>query len=274
VSLAGSFNGLSFGPGGAVAVGEVTGIDDLPRLRTVDNPRGSDHGNWTTTDRAEGRVITYTWRLVADDPEKFDVLRQQVITAVTVADGEMPLRFDGSTRRVLAKPRRRLIPRRADAQQRTGDAIVEFVASDPRIYAENEMTSSTGFPELTGGWSPPLEPPLSFGSPGVNGRLTVTNDGNFETPWTVTFTGPWQNPTIEHLGLGKILRLVGSVAAGQTLVVSSKFPRSVLLDGADRYPWFAQTPDWFDLAPGPNELRVGGSTGSGTATLTTRSAWM
>lgn len=275
MSLAGSYNGLTFGPGGTVAVGEVSGIDDLPDIRSVDNPRGSDHGDWTTIDRAGGRRIVYTWLIIADDPTGFDAVRDLVLAAVTVSDAEQLLRFDGSTRRVLAKPRRRVIPRRADDVQRTGEVVVEFVASDPRIYDETEMTESTGFPELAGGWSPPLVPPLTFGSPGDNGRLVVSNEGNFEAPWSLTFTGPWTNPTIEHLGLGKILRLVGSVAAGETLVVSSKFPRSVLLNGsADRYSWFDRTPDWFDLPVGSNELRVGGSSGSGTALLATRSTWL
>lgn len=278
MSLAGSYNGLTFGPGGDVHVAEVTGIYDLPQIRAVDNSRGSDHGNWPTTDRAGGRTIVYTWLLIADTPEDFASLRDRVIAAVTVEDAELPLLFDGNTRLVHAKPRRRLFVSGAQivGGQRTGEAIVEFVASDARIYSATELSASTGFPEVSGGRTYPRTYPWSYGAIGSGGRLNVTNEGNTPAPWTIRFTGPWVNPTIEHVGLGKVLRLAGSVAAGQTLTVSSKFPRSVLLDAAaDRYSWFTQTPDWFDLLPGPNEIRVGGSSGSGTAELVdTRSAWI
>lgn len=47
---------------------------------------------------------------------------------------ERPLRLMGNTVYINARPRRRIIPIATDRQQRYGEAVVEFVSTDPNVY--------------------------------------------------------------------------------------------------------------------------------------------
>ncbi len=86
--------------------------------------------------------------------------------------------------------------------------------------------------------------------------------------------GPVVDPFLENTATGEIVRLTGTLDAGDYLVVDSD-ARTVLLNGtASRYSWVSPGSTWWQLEPGANSVRYGATSGSGTGTLTSRSVWI
>lgn len=179
--------------------------------------------------------------------------------------GDDTYRLNGRPR--LAEPDPRMIS--------TGTLKVpcRFIALDPRIYANTEQTGSTSFPTGGVGRTYDLTHDRVYGAAGSGGSISASNDGNTEAPWRLEITGPWVNPTITNVATDDQLALSISVGAGETLILDS-LTESVLLGTAHRLNTIDAGSVWPTLAVGTNEIRIGGASGTGTATLFWRSAWL
>lgn len=272
-----TFNGLTFGDGTSIDVVTTDGLESLPTLRTSDLPRAGRHGEHAGQDLAAGRTIVFELELSAATDAAFRALVDEVRAATTPQETEVPLIFQhpgAVAQRVMARPRRRSAIQDVAFGLGFGRVAVELHATDPVIYADAEGTGSVGFPAGGTGRTYPRTYPRVYGSSGTTGLVVATNDGDFPVEWTATITGPWVNPTITHVGLGRTLTVNVTLASGEVLTVNSE-TKSILLGGtASRYSSLVQPAAWFDLAPGSNEIRFGGASGSGTAGLAWRSGWI
>lgn len=272
-----TFNGLTFGDGTNVDVPTTDGLESLPSLRTGDLPRAGRHGEHAGQDLAAGRTITFELELAAADDSAFRALVEQVRAATAPQETELPLVFQhpgAVAQRVLARPRRRSAIQDIAWSLRFGRIAVELHASDPLIYAETQSSGSTGFPAGGTGFTFPVTFPLVFGAAGTGGVVNAANAGSVPVPWQASITGPWVNPTILHVASGRQLTINVTLATGEVLTVDSA-AQSILLGGtASRFSSLVQPASWFDLDVGSNEVRFGGASGTGNATLTWRSGWI
>lgn len=276
-----SFNGVAFGGTAEIQVAEVSGWLDLPDVRSGDTPRTGKHGLAPGRDLAGGRTIRFSCEVHTGDPTATEAIVAPLRTVLTIGEDEYPL--IGQTPglpalQVMCRPRRRAQPLQWDASIGAARLELEFVATDPLLYDAVESTASTGLGTLTGGLSFPAAAPFVFGTSGSSAVMSCPNDGPFPAPWTATFTGPLTAPELVHLESGYRLSFPSAVlAAGESLVVSSK-SATVLLNGtASRYSWLASTSQWFDLQPaavGTNSVLLLGSAGAGSVTMAWRSAWI
>jgi hypothetical protein len=147
-----------------------------------------------------------------------------------------------------------------------------FAAMDPLIYSADEETRSLGLSPPTGGLEFPLEFPLVFGSGSTPPLITATNDGTADVPWRAVFTGPWTNPLVELVDTGDQVRVIGTVASGQTLTIDSS-DGSIVLDTSARLGWIHSATRWWRIPPGSHSVRITGSAGSGGATFMWRHGW-
>ncbi len=153
------------------------------------------------------------------------------------------------------------------------EATCEFIGTDPRTYSDTLSSSSVAFPELNEGRAYNLTYPKTFGTTGAGGIIDAVNSGNAEVPWTARLNGPLVDPTIEAVGQGLTLSLVGSIETGEYLDIDSDL-RLILLGGtASRYSWVTATSSWFGLLPGSNSIKLGGASGTGTLDFNWRSGW-
>lgn len=271
----GSYNGLAFGPGTRVHVSAIEGVDDLPDVRSSDQPR-STHGEFRGRDLSAGRVVTIEWGLRGADEAGLAALRDAVAAAtVPQDDDELPLYLFDSTRLFFVRPRKRAMPRRMDAPERLGRALVEFKATDPRLYSATLHSVAVALPTAGGGATFPLTFPLVFGAVGAGGLVSVSNAGNFPTGAVLRIDGPVSNPSVEHVGQGRVLRFAITLAAGEYLLVDTD-ARTVLLNGTASRRGTMTTAQWFQLTPGENTLRFGAPLFSAGALLTVqhRDAWL
>lgn len=274
------YNGLTFGVGTNIAVVETDGFDDLPDVRSADQPKSGAHGAFAGLDLLDERTMTMTLALLGSDRTSYDALVQQLVAAFSVQTNELPLLCgDSGNRLIYARPRKVAVPRTMGCHGVfQPEASVQLVATDPRIYDATETALTTGLAAVSGGVGFPVTFPVGFGSGGTGGTVTATNSGGFATDWTATISGDCVNPVIENLTTGQLLSFAITLNLGDTLVVDSK-SRSLVLNGTASRTFTIQPGSaWWTLPPTtPYLLRFrNGGAYSAAASLTVRyrNAWL
>lgn len=146
---------------------------------------------------------------------------------------------------------------------------VSLFSADPRLYtttlnAGSYDPTSSGSGGLTFG----LDFPLVFNASLTSGQLSVTNEGNIDSPPVFIITGPVTNPIIDNDSTGDSIYTQSlALTAGQTLTLDVQ-SREVTLDGGTSRPDLIDVSltDWFNIVPGTNLLRLRGSSMSAGAT--------
>lgn len=157
--------------------------------------------------------------------------------------------------------------------------LAALVAEDPRIVSQAIHTQSVLAGAISSsGEGFPLDFPLDFNEiSGTAGSISATNAGNGDAiPW-FTVTGPITNPRLVNNTTGKELRLIYTLASGETLIVDGR-DRSIKLNGVvDRYSAldFANS-EWWTLQPGANDVRLLSTAYSAPAALAIswRDTWL
>ena len=284
-----TFRGLSFGDGTDIDIEEIDGIfNRTMETSTPSLPRY--HGGLVGASYHAPRVVTMRLALHGDPAGTFNARRRTIMGAFNPAvDVEYPLTYQLPT-----EPTHRLAARVSkvtsiiDQASEYGLAawLVEFVASDPVIYADSESSSVLPVFAASAGLSYPVTYPKLYGASGTGSGTVVTNDGEWETWPTLTIAGPSSgtltNPIVENVSTGKKIELTAnggvSITVGQSLIIETHpKDRSILFaTGASRYGQLSVASEFWPLMTGDNELRfrASGSTTSATCTVTYRSAWI
>lgn len=140
------------------------------------------------------------------------------------------------------------------------------VATDPRRYGIEPLGGIASLPVgLTDGRTYDKTYDYTYGTvaPNTVGSVWLYNPGNYDqTPAQIAFSGPVQDPRIEHVQSGRFLQFGLTVEWGETLVVDL-LRQTVLLNGVTNRA-YTITPGstWFWISPGVNELLYRGTTGS------------
>lgn len=273
-----SFNGLNFGAGQAIKIVEASGFDDLPTIRNGDITRSADHGSFLGSAWLGSRVVTFTLRIPGQASlSALDALIDSLRQATIVQNAQnLPLVLNGN-RQINCRPSRRSVPDNiSDWAAWTTAPVLEFTATDPRIYDAALQAPATGLATVSGGMTFPATFPLSFGAAASGGYIFVTNNGTFESRPLAIIQGPVTNPAIENVTSGQTLTFNITLANTDTLTVDFN-ARTVILNGTgNRYNAIASGSSWFTLAPGASTIRFLASTYQAGALLTLqyRSAWI
>lgn len=268
------------GAGSPYQLARLTGFHESPEVRTADQIRARAHGLFAGTDFLGGRSIMAEVEVVAQHPN--ETIWQAFSAALVPGAGDettlgvqFPGLASGTAVQVGARVRKLSLPIDRAYLNGHGSALVEWYATDPRVYSQTLNTATANQATVAGtGVTFPVTFPLSFGGAVSGGQLMATNAGEFTAPWVATISGPIDNPILENITTGQTLAFTGSLIAGETLVVDS-LARSVLLNGtASRYSWLVVGSQWFGVQPGANAIRLAGTAGSGSVSFSYRSAWI
>ncbi|WP_159795639.1 phage distal tail protein [Puerhibacterium puerhi] len=199
-------------------------------------------------------------------------------TANTASPGtDVPLRYyiAGRWRRVWGRPRRLTVPT-ADPLVTRGRAEVtaEFQLTEAIHFDDTSQSAQVfGIPPSTGGIVAPLVSPLTTTKTSDIAYRFITVGGDIPAPIKVTFTGHATNPWA-RIG-GKMVRLNGSIAAGQSVTVDSRAMTVLRNDGASVAGMLNRTTRLADLrlAPGTHEIQFGGGSGEASVTVAWSDAW-
>ncbi len=291
-----SYNGLTMGPTAdgtsPYVITQIEGLD-LPTIRSKDVGRPRDHGELIGLDVYGGRTFTVDLWMQTDGTS---LQSAQKALAAATEDGlttELPFWFklpNLPTMAIMARVRRRTMALDLDyGAALVGKPVIQFHATDPRIYAAptNSDTVSLGTP--VSGFSFPITFPLSFGG-GSTSTLSLDNSGNTEMRPILTFTGPVTNPAATNSSISGNPTLTFSnptqtgytVLSGDTLVVDLDLHTITYYTGgagvgASRADWLVSGSTWWNLPTGTNLINFSSTdstTVAGTLTADWASAYM
>jgi hypothetical protein len=265
------YRGLLLGAGTPYPWVQLDGwITDQPGIETGNQPRPAGHGSWAGSMHAGERRVTFQHRVRTPD---LHGAVQELAMATRLTDEEHPLviQLHGVKRVAWARCVNRSLP--IDLSYAVGvvpKAVVQWEATDPRIYSHDILTASTGLPRPGAGFTYPLTYPLDYGDAGNPGSLQAVNAWDADTPPTLTVTGDTPRPVIINRTTGARLILDLTVTEADELVVDTR-EGLVLLNGVNRAFSVADEsdhPEDFLLAPGVNDVDFRASGASDTARLT------
>jgi hypothetical protein len=153
------------------------------------------------------------------------------------------------------------------------------VASDPRIYGLEMFSETVGADAVVSaaGRDYPHDFPVVYGGGAISGQLILENRGNTSTPPVLTVYGPGTNPTITNATTGEAIVLTYELADDEFLTIDTLHRTVTLNNTASRYSAvdFLNT-EWWHMAPGLNDIRLGFATSSAGASLNVqwRDAWL
>jgi hypothetical protein len=275
------YRGLTIGGDlGPITIRTVEGLADLPELRVSDRPLLLRHGYHAGTDLMGARTITVELEVVAYDEASFTSSVDALVDAFTVGE-EAPFTFlvpglaGGDVGMVLARCRKRAVAIDDNYLEWSAAFAVELVATDPRIYAATEGLITTGVPTAGVGRTYPLTFSRTYGAAGSGGLILATNEGNVATPWVARLDGPLNYPRLENITVDRLLELDLVLQAGEWLVLDSARRAVLFLGSSSRYADLSPGSEWWELAPGVNEVsfRTIDITDAGTVQFAWRSAW-
>lgn len=269
-TLGGYEVGVVAASGVNVHLSNLEGWWDLPGSTGGVEQRTSAHGGWTSQAFYQPRGITLAARLRGSSFAQVSRELEGLLAAVPIND-LTPLFVEEIDGRVLFANVRQADDPLVSRSGVGAEANISLVAPDPRRYDVALVTASTGLPLTSGGLRLPFRLPVRVAGGVQLGLMTVTNDGNLDTPPVFTVVGPCPPFTLTHRGTSKTLRYHEAVPAGRTVVIDTA-TQTALLDGvAPRYV----TGSWFTYAPGRNEVAFTADTYDADASVVSqhRNAW-
>lgn len=269
VSFGVEYNGWA-ATGASPKLTDLDGVESLVELRRGNLPRGAAHGSIKGPIPGNERIIAVEVTMHGSAAK----IRQQVdelVDATTLEDtdpDELPLVWSlaelSELRRAYVRCVGRSLPVDRNFAHGRARAVLQFEATDPRIYGNVEQSGSTGVGSLVGGLELPHGFPHAFGT-AQPGTIDVTNTGRARAPWTATLTGPLSSPIVELVGAPGRIEFAGlNLGSGDTLELDSLGPTAKLNGTADRLPTVR---DWFHLPAGTSSVQLLAAGGSGSLAL-------
>lgn len=235
--------------------------------------RAGGHGGWSNLPFRTARRIELTVEPWGLDFDHVTPAIDAVIAAIPLRNDTLMIASGDETLQATVQQDGEPL---VDRSGRPGSAkiTIPLIAPDFRRYSVDTVTASTGLPQTTGGLSlngTGLSLPLSVGASLTSGVLSVTNDGNTDTPPTLTVDGPCPPFSIAHRKSGAVLRFADAISAGRSLVIDTANHRALMDGTATR----TVTGTWFTYSPGVNEVGFSADSYDAGALLTSthRNAW-
>ncbi|MDJ0383199.1 hypothetical protein [Streptomyces sp. G-G2] len=260
--------GVVIGHGTRVPMAEIEGLGRAP-VRGDVVPRPGADGAWAGTDWYEARTIRIDCgiRTPGDPAAGVAILSdlQELADAPearTTPGAVMPLRIQwpGRETRVLFGRLRRVDPSWENAAVGWIPLDIEFVAVDPRFYADSTsaLTLSLSAKGL-GGLKAPLVAPLNTGVSLPDERRGWVRNGGTLAAWpSLRITGPCIDPRIYMPKTGQLLQLSVSLTTGEYIEIETRpGTRWALRNGAENVAAGMSTDsrlDRFQIPVGSTEL--------------------
>jgi hypothetical protein len=260
-----SYNGVTIGPGAGLELQKIEGLDQ-PDVRTGDAGRARDTGDFIGLDLLQGRTITLTGQLASTTG---NTLTQNwtALAGATLPGGttEEPLFFNlpqFGTLVSMCRVRKRSMP--IDIPFAFGglaNAVLQFQASDPRLYATPTQSSTVGLPTPNAGFGFPLSFNFAFGGGGTVGVLSLTNYGNIETRPLLVITGPCTTPTVTNNSIAgsPYLSFGVTMNTGDQLIIDTDMHTATYFTagsslGSSRMSTLQTGSSWWTMQPGVSSI--------------------
>ena len=257
-----------------------TNLARMPGIRSGDQPRLHQSGDWAGIDRLEGRSIQATFEVLSHSGGRDDLGRVlERMKQALVYGVEAPLvvrhRAIANARTVQIPARFRRFDLVEDIEFFEGVVLVscEWYATDPRYLALDESRAfNVGLSGNAQGLTWPLTWNLEWGV-GGSGEFVASNSGNAPATPRFTIEGPVSRPRIENVTQRRTISLNLEILDGQTVVVDTA-TNTVTVNGVNRFDALDPLSQWFDIAPPGDTIRFRALSGTGKLAASWRSSWI
>ncbi len=144
------------------------------------------------------------------------------------------------------------------------EVLIEAFAPDYRFYSQTLTNVNTAQTVSVGGVTLPTAIPIDFSNVTGVPKLTLTNNGDDETPPNFVITGPGTNFTIQNVTTGGLLQINTTLIAGETIEINT-LDRTILLNGATNIFGYKSGNFW-NIPVGVSYLNFRVQTGSNSDT--------
>ena len=270
------FGGMLIGDSTDYSIAVISGLAELPNVRSNDQILLRTDGLWAGDDFVGQRKLTLSIEIdTRNSATAFDDLARAFVPGAPEAPlvFQVPQIAGGIKCRVYGRPRRRSAPINLEWLYQLPIVVLELDCTDPRIYAD-AATVHTGrtLAAATGGLAWPLTFDLDWGSFNA-GTFVADNAGSIQAPAVFTFHGPLTNPRVENLTQGRTMEFLIALGAGETLTVDTA-ARTILIGGtASRSGALTAASQWFHIGTS-DTIRFAASAGTGTLDVVWRSSWL
>lgn len=273
------FNGLTMGAGTPYSIQNISGLKDLPPIRSQDDDRGYFDGSFSGNDFLSGRTITINLIVLNGNgnsaQQNANILKTALMFQKT---GTQPFQFqlspDEGLKFVNGRVRGQSIL--VDQNFSYGYIVAQFkiFCPDPRIYDNTQLSLflSAGTP-LGRGY--PRTYPISYGGGSNTAQGVIANAGNATTYPVITITGPAVNPSIGNFSTGQAMAFNVTLAATDVLVIDLQ-ARTITLNGNPARNLLTGASQWFSALAGNSSyyFTATGTTVLSGATVTWYNAYL
>ena len=277
------FNGLTFGSGTPFQVYDVDGLEGLPDLRTQDDNRGFNDGEFSGRDFYSGRHLTFTILVLAGNgntaQQNLNLLQAALIPQQS---GTTTLYYlldvNATTQRLEARVRSRKVL--IDPEYTFGyiRAQYTFFAPDPRYYDDTLKTITFSPTPTANGRTYSRTFNYTYGGVSNINQGTVVNAGTVATDGTITIAGPATLPVISVSNSAGTFALTVNYAlqTGDVLTIDTSL-KTLTLNGSTARNLLLNSSSWFNFPPGSSTLSFSASnvtTGTTSVSVTYRNAYV
>lgn len=232
---------------------------DSPDLPEAAEARPSQDGMWDALNFYAGRGLTIAGKFVAAayaDREAAEYRLRQVVPRdrlVTLTVGETTPKWCSARRsgRLMVRPLTETI----------SEFSISMLAPDPRKYGQTPVSATLSVDDGTGGLAPPWTPPVLLPAPtAAPDQATLTNDGIYESPPTITIRGPGSGIEVHNFTTGRHLAYDLTLGAADFILIDVDSGVALLNGTAIRAPVpGSSVTGQFLMVPGDNLMRIFGT---------------
>jgi len=242
------WGGINLNAGSGFNVESVTGWDDLPEITSYDQPRARGHGDHVGDQFARSRIVTASGSILSSAAR--DALSLSLLAASTVTSdvADLTITTFGRTLSAGARLIQRSLPIVAGYGSGYAPFALQWKCPDPLRYGPAQPPVSTGLPTSSGGVVYPLVYPLTYGTAGSPGRMTLTNNGTAAASIVAQITGGLPSGFEISTSDGQRIRYEFAVSAGETLDLDTGEGTLITGGTADRRGYLTVS-DWIQVPP-------------------------
>jgi hypothetical protein len=266
------FKSLLLGPGSPFIVEEVEGLLGPPNVNVNDDDRGYHHGAYMGRHTMQARKVNM--KISCIDKTAMETRIDELVAAFTPSSArvEYPLTFQRpgkGIRKINCRVNRgpQLPSEWKLARGFAEGVIVQFVATDPRVYSNTAGTSLV----------------VTLASVASNSGTLNNTVGTWDeldtfqgSPPIITITGPAVNPRIANAAAAnRSIKINHSLPSGQNIVIDVA-KRLVTVNGTINYSVIPDDNQWWEVMKGSQSITFSrtGTTGTATATIAYNPAHM
>ncbi len=234
---------------------DITGLTELPTIRTSSGVNVGMDGGWTSAQYFDARLISVQGVIANSDVAVVEQKRREL--NAMLAKKKLQLNF------VTEAGNSYSVDVRVVSTQMTMSRLliaqefkINFRADDPLIYDNStggNIVATLTVQQLLGGFE--IEFNVPFRISGAGSDANVENTGNSSVYPVITLRGTLHSPTVINTTTNQQFQLSRDLGEGDVVVIDSKM-QTVTFNGLDVFSDKTEASQFIMLASGNNQMRL------------------